>query len=130
MAREHFIRYRELFLGGRKVHFPASFTRKYAVTSTPGGRWKVRKTWLNGWRAYAEGDSRSFAKNFKTFELASNYAHAQAYIARCFSPREKSTRRDVQRFLFSLASRTELNYSQAPIQRKLLDIALRDVAPS
>ena len=106
-----FIRSRSVYLQGRRKFHPESFTRKYAVTPTPGGRWKVRQLRKSareggGYLAYSEaGPSRSYNRRFHTFWGACNYAHAQAYICRAHTKRNSTPqRRRVQKRLYQLPS--------------------------
>lgn len=97
-----FLRYQDIYLFGRVVKKPQAFTRKYPISPTPGGRWKVRKlAFPKGYRAYSEGPSRRFNRSFPSWELAINYAQAQATIARSYGGKFGRIRREsIMRSLF------------------------------
>ena len=83
-----FRRKRAVFLHGKQAFFPSSFTRSYAVTPTPGGRWKVRQLRTGQYCAYRD-NAKPFRRVFNTLDQALNYAHAQATVARTYSGTSK-----------------------------------------
>ncbi len=115
-----FRRKRAVFLHGKQAFFPSSFTRSYAVTPTPGGRWKVRQLRTGQYCAYRDSN-QAFRRVFGTFSQAVNYAHAQATIARAYMGKGKLTMLRRNQVMGEMSNVSAISFNKALIELLILE---------